>query len=304
MTDQQLNFDGAIYGLPRGRPVGGVCGREPLEVLASQFVDALREHQRPSIQEYARQHPALAAEIEELFPLLAAMEEWKLFRQRTSFDHRSLTTPGNPQFGDYQVIREIGRGGMGIVFEAEERPSMRRVAIKVLPFLSSSQRRERFEREAQTAARLRHPHIVPVSRFGEHDGLCYYVMPLIRGVGLDWVIANLSGKKGAVEAKDISAGFENAGGTAADLRPARDETHWNRAVLEESLSPTQQDPPDHGRFGAFSAGISRNSWREFARIGAQVADALHYAHLQGTLHRDVKPANLLLDGCGNVWVTD
>jgi serine/threonine protein kinase len=180
---------------------------------------------------------------------------------------------------------------MGVVFEAEELNSARRVAIKVLPFLKSDARRALFQREASTAARLWHPHIVPVYSFGEHQGLCYYSMRLVRGVALNWVIDRLSGRQGAVAACDVSHGFENATEKPTD--------EWKGEQLDEPQSPL---PP--GKLPLVTWRIARNSWFEIARIGAQVADALGYAHANGIVHGDIKPGNLLLDSAANAWVTD
>jgi hypothetical protein len=163
---EDAQFATGIFGLPTGRPADGAHGRDPLEVLASEFVAALRQGEEPGIDALAASHPDLAVEIQDLFPLLTAMEGWKTYRETTSYEHRSLDTLPGGQFGDFRVIREIGRGGMGVVFEAEELNTARRVAIKVLPYLKSDSRRALFQREASTAARLWHPHIVPVYSFG------------------------------------------------------------------------------------------------------------------------------------------
>jgi serine/threonine protein kinase len=283
---EDARFATDIFGLPSGRPTHGAQERDPLEVLASEFVEGLRQGAEPELDLLAEAHPELAAEIHQLFPLLTAMEGWKAYRETTSYEHRSLETLPGGQFGDFRVVREIGRGGMGVVFEAEELKTARRVAIKVLPYLRSSTRRALFQREASTAARLWHPHIVPVYNFGEHEGLCYYSMRLVRGVGLNWVIDRLSGHQGAVAANDVSLGFE-----AATTQPA-----------SNAFTPTLDGSPDKLPLVAWR--IARNSWFEIARIGAQVADALEYAHLNGTIHGDIKPANLLLDSAANVWVTD
>lgn len=285
MTEDS-RFATDIFGLPSGRATHGAQERDPLELLATEFVTGLRQGAEPAIESLVEAHPELAAEIQDLFPLLTAMEGWKTYRETTSYEHRSLETLSGGKFGDFRVIREIGRGGMGVVFEAEELRTARRVAIKVLPYLRSSTRRALFQREASTAARLWHPHIVPVYNFGEHEGLCYYSMRLVRGVGLNWVIDRLSGHQGSVVADDVAQGFE-----AAAAKPTS-----NPLVGTRDRSP--------GQLPLVAWRIARNSWFEIARIGAQVADALEYAHINGTIHGDIKPANLLLDAAANAWVTD
>lgn len=284
MTDDELNMEAAIYGLPVSRPIDLVRGRDALELLTTDFLDALRQGNNPSIDTYAGNHPDLASEIRELFPMLAAMEGWKTYRERNSFDHRTLQQLPNGRCGHFHIEREIGRGGMGIVFEGIEQSSGRHVAIKVLPFFNSKALRSRFEREATTASGLRHRHIVPVYGFGEHDGMCYYAMKLIRGVGLDWVIGRLCGSNGAVYSHDVARRFDRS-----------------RSTTEPSTDVTGclSNEPKIGR-----PILARNSWHDVARMGAQIADALHYAHCHGTLHRDIKPANLLFDTNGQVWITD
>ncbi|HXY35994.1 MAG TPA: serine/threonine-protein kinase [Planctomycetaceae bacterium] len=286
MTEDS-RFATGIFGLPTGRPTNDSQARDPLEVLASEFVAALRKGAEPQIEAVAAAHPELAAEIQELFPLLTAMEGWKAYRETTSYEHRSLETLPGGQFGDFRIVREIGRGGMGVVFEAEELNTARRVAIKVLPYLKSDARRALFQREASTAARLWHPHIVPVYNFGEHNGLCYYSMRLVRGVSLNWVIDRLGGHSGVVAAGDVSHGFD------ADTEDRHGESG------DETSTPS---PP--GGLPIVAWRIARNSWFEIARVGAQVADALAFAHANGIVHGDIKPGNLLLDPAANVWVTD
>jgi serine/threonine protein kinase len=164
--------------------------RDPLEALAAEFMERQRRGERPSITEYTQQHPELAEEIQELFPTVAALEGWKLDRAPLAPPALSPPIRTLSYLGDYRIIREIGRGGMGIVYEAEQESLGRHVALKVLPqgpLLHEKQLR-RFEREAKTAARLHHTNIVPVFGVGEQDGLHYYVMQFIRGVGLDAVI--------------------------------------------------------------------------------------------------------------------
>ncbi|HEX6513748.1 MAG TPA: protein kinase, partial [Chloroflexota bacterium] len=150
--------------------------------LAEEFLERYRQGQRPSLKEYIDRHPELAAEIKDVFPAMALMENIALADESLAGDE---TPPGGQpppeslqQLGDFRILREVGRGGMGIVYEAEQVSLGRHVALKVLPrkMLVDATQKRRFEREAKAAAKLHHTNIVPVFGVGEHDGLPYYVM--------------------------------------------------------------------------------------------------------------------------------
>ena len=167
--------------------------RDPLEVLAAEFIERQRSGEFPSVSEYAAKHPELAAEIEELFPAIAAVERLKAHKEEASGARVSLGAPRLERLGDFRILGEIGRGGMGIVYEAFQESLGRHVAVKVLPrqSLLNPRQVQRFRRESQTAARLHHTNIVPVFGVGEHEGFHYIVMQLIRGVGLEAILAGL-----------------------------------------------------------------------------------------------------------------
>ena len=167
--------------------------RDPVEFLAAEFVDRLRGGDRPSVEEYAVAHPDWAEQIRDLFPTIAAMENLKLDKEVSSCGRVSLGPTKIERLGDLRIVREIGRGGMGIVYEAEQESLGRRVAVKVLPkqSLLDDKHLRRFRREAKTAAKLHHTNIVPILGVGEQDGFHYYVMQIIRGAGLDEVIPRL-----------------------------------------------------------------------------------------------------------------
>lgn len=167
--------------------------RDPVEFLAAEFVDRLRDGGRPTVEEYAAAHPEWAAQIRDLFPTIAAMENLKLEKEVSSGGRASLGPTKIERLGDLRIIREIGRGGMGIVYEAEQESLGRRVAVKVLPkqSLLDEKHLRRFRREAKTAAKLHHTNIVPILGVGEQDGFHYYVMQIIRGAGLDEIIPQL-----------------------------------------------------------------------------------------------------------------
>lgn len=253
--------------------------RDPVEELAAEFSARLRGGENPDIEEYARRCPDRATEVRELFPTVAVVERSKARRARSADGRASLGGPRPDRLGDFRIVREIGRGGMGVVYEAVQESLGRPVAVKVLPRRTDPAERERFRLEARTAARLHHTHIVPVYADGEHDGLCFFAMQLVTGVGLDELtryLANgsdgsmISGRPDRVQlAESVSRGLAGAGDSLA-----------------------QPYAPDN------------SYWRQVARLSVQVGEALHAAHAHGVLHRDVKPANLLLDAGGHVWVSD
>ena len=159
--------------------------RDPLEMLAAEFMERLRAGQHPSPEAYAAQHPELAEEIRELFPTIAVTERLKMRQEQTSGGRATLGSVQLSRLGDFRIIREIGRGGMGVVFEAEQESLKRRVAVKVLPrqALLDEKHLKRFQREARIAANLHHTNIVEVFGVGEQDGYHYYVMQFIDEIG-------------------------------------------------------------------------------------------------------------------------
>jgi eukaryotic-like serine/threonine-protein kinase len=167
--------------------------------LAEEFLERYRRGERPSLKEYVDRHPQLADQIREVFPAMAMIEKIALADETPAGVHtgagspRAEVIPSLGQLGDFRIIREIGRGGMGVVYEAEQVSLGRHVALKVLPQqgLAGSSNLQRFRLEARAAARLHHTNIVPVFGVGEQDGLHYYAMQFIPGQGLDVVFAKL-----------------------------------------------------------------------------------------------------------------
>ncbi len=232
---------------------------DPLDALAEEFLDRLRRGEPVTTDSYCASHPEFAARIREVFPAIAAVEDLKVQR------FGGVVRESGEQFGDFRILRELGRGGMGIVYEAEQISLRRRVALKVLPALAQSDRAavDRFHREAHIAAGMHHTNIVSIYGTGEVDECPYYAMQRIEGLGLDVVI-------------------RRAGGS-----DSLDEMTHAQAVA-----------------AAFGDGEGQDYDRGVAQIGLQIASAVAYAHAHGVLHRDIKPANLLLDTSGTPWVTD
>jgi WD40 repeat protein/serine/threonine protein kinase/tetratricopeptide (TPR) repeat protein len=305
-------------------------GGNRLDELAEEFVQRHQRGEHPSLTEYTDRYPDLADEIRELFPALALMQDVRPKPGAATGPYEGAAPgPGGAplgRLGDYRILREVGRGGMGIVYEAEQESLGRHVALKVLPAhaLLDGQRLERFRREARSAARLHHTNIVPVYGVGAQDGLHYYVMQFIPGQALDQVLDELKKLRRDRQASTTAGRGGRAGDvSAADVAQAL----LTGDFASQALASGGRQPPDPSPYqgadaprspgsdsavrlpGSSSArsGLSESGrayWQSLARLGIQVAEALAYAHGQGTLHRDVKPSNLLLDTRGTVWVTD
>ncbi len=214
----------------------GIPESDQLDALAEEFVARWRRGERPEIAEYEARCPALAEEIRALFPTLVFLERHKPPRvssTTTVFSTSATTTRGSvpERLGPYQLRRELGHGGMGIVFEAWHERLERLVAVKILagPAQHDEHARERFLREVRSLARLRHPHIVPIQDAGECDGLLYYVMEFIDGSGLDQLAAD-----------DAPAGSaRRAGWPRWDSRPPR---RWPPCMTRGSCTATSSPP--------------------------------------------------------------
>ncbi len=186
--------------------------------------------------------------------------------------------------GDFRLIREIGRGGMGVVYEAEQISLSRRVALKVLPFASvlDDRQLQRFKHEAQAAALLHHTNIVPVYSVGTERGVHYYAMEFVEGRSLAAVIHELRGARGPGSAERARARRPSP-----RTPPAASESSAEVRALTADRST---ETPDY--------------CRAVARLGVQAAEALDHAHGHDVVHRDVKPANLMVDAESRLWITD
>lgn len=160
---------------------------DPIDQIAEDFTRRCRAGETPSIEQYIVEYPAHAAALRRLLPAVAVLERHGPRSASPSPTEPIDDPPMLEQIGEFRIIREVGRGGMGIVYEAWQESLKRRVALKILPGPSqfAPKSRERFRREARAVARLLHDHIVPVLSNGEHNGLLFYVMPFIDGPSLE-----------------------------------------------------------------------------------------------------------------------
>ncbi len=202
---------------------------------------------------------------------------------------------GRQQLGDFRILRIIGRGGMAVVYEAEQRSQQRRVALKVLPHSASldSRQLQRFRNEAAAAAHLQHPGIVPVIEAGCESGIHYFAMQFIDGLSLD-VVVRLLRRLSAQHPVGLSQPLETARSFFVSDEYIVGTSPRSQSAAEMILASIIHMRTTEGR-----------AWCNWvARLGRTVALALEYAHRTGIVHRDIKPSNLLLDAEGNIWVTD
>ncbi len=290
------------------------------------YLESLRQGRPWSRSEFLAGHAEISAALVECFSGLEFIETAAAaLKASDSVPGAAPAEPVPPlhsRLGDYHLLREVGRGGMGVVYEAHQLSLGRRVALKVLPFSAAvdPKQRQRFQIEAQAAGQLHHPHIVPVFGVGCDRGIHYYVMQFVDGRSLAALIRDLRSGEAASpgsattgrlvqieQALGTPSGTPGAGRSSAvrleagadeplpDARPVDEPRSAPSTLLGAPASePTllgavHQDP-------AF--------FRNVARLGIEAALALDHAHALGILHRDIKPANLLIDRGGSVWITD
>lgn len=244
--------------------------------------------------------------------------------------------------GDFQLLKEIGRGGMGIVYEARQISLDKRVAVKVLPFTGVLDQRvvKRFKNEAWAAAQLQHRNIVPVYQVGTDHGVYFYAMQYIDGGDLSNLYHALLDAAHRYDTQQRAKHSTKGGDTPQTtiVRDAEDSQTQEPAINPRNHAPTEPDAVFVNVPNAMTNvsrskrdSTHRSGWSKgdtlasqnlldlvakggstavpafieaLVRMGIQIADALHYAHETGIIHRDIKPSNLLLDGEGEVWIAD
>jgi serine/threonine protein kinase/Flp pilus assembly protein TadD len=274
-----------------------------LDDVLGSFFEAAAAGTAPDRATLLARYPDLASELAAFFADEEQFDRVAATVRLTPALGAGLLTPPLPEpLGDFRILREIGRGGMVVVYEAEQRSLGRRVALKVLPFAATMDPRQlqRFQNEARAAASLEHAHIVPVYGVGCERGVHYYAMKFIDGQSLAQVIAGLRGVARPESSKGV---LDTRLDSPLDPKPT---------PFEDSACATQ--PPQanvgtevrHSTAGIPSSlGIRDSSFfRQVAELGIQAAEALEHAHSVGIVHRDIKPANLMIDGHGALWITD
>ncbi len=276
---------------------------QEFDALVFRVSTALDAGQSLDLTEIAAEHPQHIERLRKLLPTLQAMADLghsALAPKSTGRPGGTNSSPGDGTLGDYAIVREIGRGGMGVVYEAEQISLGRRVALKVLPFaaLLDSRQLQRFKNEALAAAQLDHPHIVDIIGVGCERGVHHYAMRYIDGMTLSDVIGQL---------RDHA---ENSGKQSPSPHASPADPF---ALTVQALTAPTPPPDVHASpqpvaslamLSSLGSARGRDFFRSAARLGVDAARALDYAHEHGVIHRDIKPGNIMLDRDGKVWVTD
>jgi serine/threonine protein kinase/tetratricopeptide (TPR) repeat protein len=275
--------------------------------VADEFTARLKRGEQPDVEEYAQAHPEVGDLLRGILPTLEALHPDDADSEQYD-DSPSPLELVKGCLGDYRIIREIGRGGMGIVYEAEQISLVRQVALKVLPFAAAldEKRLQRFKHEAQAAAHLHHTNIVPVFAIGCERGVHFYAMQYIAGQSLAEVIRELRQCSGRGSAKEpVPRGPRSQVSSSlfsGRWAQSQDNAVPSASALAEPVAETRTQWSD--TLANDHSGTSPHYFRTIARLGIQAAEALEYAHSRGVIHRDIKPANLLVDVLGNLWITD
>ena len=286
---------------------------EEADLVAAELIEELATRlqagETPDLEACAREHPECAERIRRLLPAVQVLAD--LGRAPAAQTDSGAPGPRLRVLGDFRLRREVGRGGMGVVYEAEQISLRRRVALKVLPFAAMLDPRQlqRFHNEARAAACLQHPSIVPVHAVGCDRNVHYYAMQFIEGQTLAAFIHGLREQAGLEERRNArpttarDTGPTGRSGLPPTVaRPEQPTTSYPpppdqpTSAADTAVSPT---PPSTGR-----GTRAPSFFRRVAQLGVQAAEALEHAHQQGVVHRDVKPANILLDARGNLWIAD
>lgn len=274
-----------------------------ISAAADEIKAELLAGRTPDLDALAQRYPEIAEQLPQLIQtrsLIVAARRHSRSESPTA-SRPSLTALNTNRLGDFQIVRELGRGGMGVVYEAQQLSLGRRVALKVFTALAASTPRqlERFQQEARIAAQLQHANIVPVYNVGGEAGTYYFAMQLVDGYSLSDVIHAQRLEAGIGATSPGVAGEDN--NVASTVAIPDQEGFETPRPAWQGLADTVRQVRTTGTRGEH---WTSPDYRFAASLAIDAAEALHYAHDVGVVHRDIKPGNLLLDEHGKIWVTD
>lgn len=307
---------------PKSNPSDAVDSAEEDRIagLVKDYMNQWEAGRRPNRADLLASHPEIAKAMTPYLDGLDAIYDAGLTKRILSFDEEIATPDANgawPQpLGDFRIVREIGRGGMGAVYEATQLSLGRKVALKILPLAAALDDRNlrRFKTEAQAAAMLHHSNIVPVYAVGCERGVHFYAMQLIEGQSLADIIRQMRDQSQRNPAV-LDFALSSRNGTASTADHQTKDYHANGQNGQNGQSPSSkkisQASTTMSKPDGFAAELTtmhdagrRDFFRTVARLIRDAALALEYAHKSGVVHRDIKPGNLLVDRTGNLWITD
>ncbi len=282
--------------------------------VVEEYLQSLERGERPQLEEFVEHYPEIGDVLKTVIPAFEPTAQ----SFDTSANHFGIGER-HKKLGDFRLLRQIGRGGMGIVYQAEQISMQRQVALKVLPLagLVDEHKIQRFQNEVRAVATLDHPNIVQIYMVGEERGVHYFAMQLIRGRSLAAIISSLrrfrdegEGLEGSSIRRVTSSvgpcddvdGNEASGAELAATMP------FDNGDVRSDIRSTQSPAINETVVNANDSTIPHTSRRDYFRsvtaLGIQAALALQHAHDLGIIHRDIKPANLLLDSSAKLYVTD
>ncbi len=276
------------------------------------YLSQLEAGRMPNREEFLARYPEIADQLEgqlEGLEFLHRLAPQAVGTKTDATDPADDRIGSRATLGDFRLIRQIGRGGMGVVYEAEQLSLGRKVAVKVLPFAAmlDAQHRKRFYNEARAAATLDHPNIVPVYFVGDERGVHFFAMQLINGQSLAEVIDGLRGQTTNYPLSGRVGRGSGRGGHASETLSGPESPTLPKGEYQDGLPSAKEletRPDFHSAVSTQRNHDRSKFFQTAARFGAEAAEALEHAHGLGILHRDIKPGNLLIDAAGKLWVAD